>query len=142
MSVRNVIISLFVVLSLFVFIFMKIRNEPRRKPDFSRNLSKVEYTEFALCLINCQEMTANDITYILRNGDIVSKTINKQSCPSYVLKGKTKTGLNITVFVVQCGRATKIYKCYRSDHAINCDCWDESTLPVSSLKIKANASPA
>ena len=130
MKARNVIISLLLTVALFVVIFMKIRSEPRRKLIFNRNPSKVEYSELALCLMSCQEMTANDITYIVRYGDVISKT-NKQNCPSYVLKGETKAGLNITVQAIQCGRVVKIYKCFKSDHIINCNCGDENEDPVS-----------
>lgn len=139
MKARNVIISLFFVLALFLFVFMKISSEPKRKLIFNRNLSKVEYSPLALCLMDCQEITANDVTFLLRNGDVVSKAINKQGCPSYILSGKTKAGLSIKVFVIQCGRAIKIYKCYRSDHTNNCDCGDENILPVSFIKINSNA---
>ena len=117
MKARNVIISLLFVIVLFVFVFMKIRSEPRRKLSFNRNLSKVEYSELALCLMSCQGMTANDINYIMRYGDVINKT-NKQNCPSYVLKGKTKSGQSITVYAIQCGRAIKISKCHKDDHII------------------------
>jgi hypothetical protein len=144
MKARNVIISLFFVLALFVFGFMKIRLEPRRKMIFNRNLSKVEYSQFALCQMNCQQMTANDITYILRNGEVVSKARerSKQPCQTYTLRGKTKIGLDITVIVIQCGRASKILKCYRNVHSVSCECKDEDIIPVSFIKTKTNAFPA
>ena len=132
MKARNVIISLLFTVVLFVFVFLKIRSEPRRKLIFNRNPSKVEYSELALCLMSCQGMTANDITYIVRHGDVINKT-NKQNCPSYVLKGKTRTGQGITVYAIQCGRAIKIYECFKSDHIINCNCGDENARPVSFL---------
>jgi hypothetical protein len=132
MKARNVIISLLFTIVLFVFVFMKIRSEPRRKLIFNRNPSKVEYSELALCLMSCQQMTANDITYIVRHGDVINKT-NKHNCPSYVLKGKTRAGQSITVYAIQCGRAIKIYECFKSDHIINCNCRDENARPVSFL---------
>ena len=132
MKARNVIISLLFVMVLFVVVFMKIRSEPRRKLSFNRNASKVEYSELALCLMSCQGMTANDVNYIIRNGDVLNKT-NKQNCPSYVLAGKTKAGLHITVYAVQCGRSTKIYKCYKSRDILNCSCVDEREQPLSFL---------
>jgi hypothetical protein len=140
MRSRNVIISLFLVLALFVFIFMKIRSEPRKKIVFNRNLSKVEYSQFALCLMNCQFLSANDIDYVLKNGDVVAKTVDrsKHPCPSYILKGKTKTGLSIMVFAIQCGRVAKISKCYLSDNNINCECRDEIAIPISIKKINAD----
>lgn len=144
MKARNVIITLFFVLSLFLWIFMKIRFEPQRKRDFNRNLSKVEYSQFALCLMNCQVMTANDITYVLRNGDVINRKAggNKQPCPSYIITGRTKAGFGITISVIQCGRTTKISKCYRINYTINCKCSDVQVLPVSFIKKHTHAFPA
>ena len=141
MRSRNVIISLFFVLSLFVWLCMKIKFEPQKKRLFNRNLSKVEYSEFALCLMNCHKITANDITYVLRNGEVINKMAdgNKQPCPPYVISGKTKTGFGITIFVIQCGRTTKISRCYRNAFTMDCECRDDHVLPVSFIKTGTDA---
>ena len=81
--------------------------------------------------------------YVLRNAEVLSKTIDrdKQPCPFYILKGETKSGLSITIFATQCGRVTKISKCYRNDNTMRCECRDENIVPVSFIKINANAFP-
>ena len=144
MKARNVIISLVFVLALLVFVFMKIRNEPKRKQGFNRNFSKVEYSKFALCLMDCQEITANDITHILRNGEVLSRSLdlNKQPCPFYALRGKTQKGVSIMVFVTQCGRATKISRCYKNENPVGCNCKEEKVLAMTFINSELDALPA
>jgi hypothetical protein len=138
MKARNVIISLVFVLALLVFVFMKIRNEPKRKHGFNRNFSKVEYSDFALCLMDCQEITANDITRVLRDGEVLSRSLDlqKQPCPFYTLKGRTQKGVSISIDVTQCGRATKISRCYRIGNMVGCNCKEGKVLAMSFYKIK------
>lgn len=141
MKARNVIVSLVFVLALLAFVCMKIRNEPQRKLDFNRNFSKVVYSEFALCLMDCQQITANDITHILKNGEVLSRSLDlqKQPCPFYALRGKTQKGVSIEVFVTQCGRATKISRCYKNSDPSTCNCREEKVLAISFIKLKIDA---
>jgi hypothetical protein len=141
MKERNVIISLVFVLALLVIVFIKIRNEPRKKLGFNRNFSKMEYSEYALCLMDCQQITANDITHILRNGEVLSMSLDlqKQPCPFYIVRGNTKKGVSIEVFVTQCGRANKISRCYKNSDPSTCNCREEKVLKISFIKLKIDA---
>jgi hypothetical protein len=70
MKARNVIISLVFVLALLVFIIIKIRNEPKKKLVLNRNPSRIEYTKFALCRMDCHHINAKSIMGIFRNGEV------------------------------------------------------------------------
>jgi hypothetical protein len=70
MKARNVIISLLFVLALLVVIIIKIRNEPRKKLVLNRNPSRIDYTKFVLCRMDCHHINANSIMGIFRNGEV------------------------------------------------------------------------
>ena len=133
MKARNVIISLFFVLALLVFTFIRVRYwEPKRKVTFKRNVIRVDYTDFALCLMDCQQINANEIAGVIRNGDVASYAIDlqKNNCPEYILKGTNKKGTGLTIFITQCGNVSKVTSCYNDNGAANCKCDGKKTRPL------------
>jgi len=69
MRSRNVIISFLFVLGLLVFIFFKIRfGEPKREVSFKRNPSRIEYSAYAICRMECFNFNANTITSVCGRG--------------------------------------------------------------------------
>ncbi len=133
MKERNVIISLLFVVALLAFTFVKVRYwEPKRKITFKRNINRVNYTEAALCLMDCQQLDANDITEVIRNGEVVSYTRNLQkvNCRDYVLRGKGKKGFNITVFITQCSNVSKVTNCFGVNASGSCNCNDTKPKPI------------
>jgi len=126
------------VLALLVYIFMKIRSEPRKKLTFNRNPSRIEYTQFALCRMDCYGVNANTITSILRNGEI-SRDKRKSSCPVFTVHTLTKRGMNIFITVQQCGTIARVVDCTNVNAAAPCNCIDKENPPISYLKVIANA---
>ena len=137
MKARNVIISLLFVLALLVFIIIKIRNEPKKKLVLNRNPSRIEYTKFALCRMDCHHINANSIMGIFRNGEVNrdKSDLHKKPCPIFTVSGVTKQNMSITLIIQQCGTDAKILDCYDANGILGCNCINDETMPLSFLKI-------
>ena len=69
MKPRNVIISLIFVILLLAYLVIKVRLwQPRKKLTFNRNPSRIEYSQFSLCRMDCHRISANIIAGVFRNG--------------------------------------------------------------------------
>jgi len=137
MKARNVIISLFLVLALLVFIIIKIRSEPKKKLVLNRNPSRIEYTKFALCRMDCHHINANSIMGIFRNGEVnrARSDLHKKPCPIFTVRGVTKQKMNIILVIQQCGNVAKVLDCYDANETVGCNCINDETMPLSFLKI-------
>jgi len=118
MKARNVIISLVFVLALLVFIIIKIRNEPKKKLMLNRNPSRIEYTKFALCRMDCHHINANSIMGIFRNGEVnrARSDLNKKPCPIFTVRGVTKQKMSIIHFFTEVRSNFKI-QFFKSEHS-------------------------
>ena len=136
MKARNVIISLLFVLALLVFTIIKIRNEPKKKLVLNRNPSRIEYTKFALCRMDCYHINANNIMGILRNGEVNRgrSDHHKKPCPIFTVRGITKQKMSIIIIIQQCGTVTKILDCYVANGTVGCNCINDESMPLSFLK--------
>lgn len=143
MSSRNVIITLVFVIALIVFMIFKIRLEPGRKFELNRNATQIKYAQFALCRMDCENISANDITEVLRKGNVDYKysDLTKRPCAIFTILGKSKKGIGITIVIAQCGKVVRITNCYRNDGAMPCNCV-ENKQPISLIKLKIDALPA
>lgn len=135
MKSKNVIISLILVVGILVFIFIRIRNEPRKKLTFNRNPSRIEYSQFALCRMECYSINANSVATIFRNG-VVQNRKRKKTCTTFTVNTLTKQGVNISIVVEQCGTVAKVMDCYTTNRQAPCDCVDNENRPISFLKNK------
>ena len=137
MKARNVIISLLFVLGMLVFIIIKIRNEPKKKLALKRNPSRIKYTKYALCRMDCHHINANSIMGIFRNGDVnlEKSDLHKKPCPIFTVSGVTKQNMSITLIIQQCGTDAKILDCYDANGILGCNCINDETRPLSFLKI-------
>ena len=137
MRSRNVIITLLFVLALLVFTFIRVQYwEPKKKLSFNRNPSRIEYTQLALCLMDCHHISANDIAEIIKTGKInTSKTkLKEKPFPEFTIEGITKNKLSLSVVIIQSGNVAKIKRCNRSDEVFICNCPGEEPQPISFYK--------
>ncbi|HEV8271463.1 MAG TPA: hypothetical protein VGQ04_09190 [Chitinophagaceae bacterium] len=136
MKPKNVIISLVFVMLLLAFIVIKIRTEPKKKLVLNRNPSRIEYTKFALCRMDCHHINANSIMGIFRNGEVnrARSDLHKKPCPIFTIRGITKQKISIIIIIQQCGTVAKILDCYDANGTLGCDCINEETMPLSFLK--------
>ena len=133
MKSKNVIISLILVLALLAFIFIRLRLEPKKKLTFNRNPSRIEYSQFALCRMECYSINANSIIAVFRNG-IVQTRKRRTTCTTFTINTMTKQGMNVFVIVEQCGTVAKVTDCYIANKEAPCSCIDNENRPVSYLK--------
>lgn len=133
MSARNVIISLVVVLGIFIFLFIRSCLQPRKKLTFNRNPSRIEYTAFALCRMECYSINANSIVSIFRNGKVLNRERN-ETCNVYKINTFTKDGRDIYISVEQCGTVAKVADCYIENRKLPCKCFDNENKPLSYSK--------
>ena len=135
MNARNVIISLVLVLALLVFIIIKFSLEPKRKSTFRRNPSRIEYSTFALCRMECYQVNANSVTVIIQKGQ-VHLVKRSTPCSTYRVNMLTKQNRNYFVIIEQCGTVAKVLDCYDANGTVACNCIQNETKPLSILKIK------
>lgn len=137
MKARNVIISLLFVLALLVFIIVKIRYEPKKKLVLNRNPSRIEYTKFALCRMDCHHISANSIMGLFRSGEVnrAKSDLHKKPCPIFTVRGITKQKMSIIIVIQQCGNVAKVLDCYDAKGTVGCNCINDETMPLSFLKI-------
>ena len=145
MSSRNVIVSLVFVILLLGYLFIKMRFwEPRKKLTFNRNPSRIEYTKFALCRMDCYDISANIVIGVFRNGTInrPKSDLHKRPCPIFTIHSLTKQNMSIWIIVQQCGTVAKILDCFNANGAMPCNCTDDNNQPVSFYKLKIDALPS
>jgi len=137
MKPKNVIISLVFVMLLLAFIVIKIRNEPKKKLVLNRNPSRIEYTKFALCRMDCHHINANSIVGIFRNGEVnrARSDIHKKPCPIFTIRGVTKQKMSIIIIIQQCGTVAKVLDCFDANGTVGCNCINDETTPLSFLNI-------
>lgn len=134
MNARNVIISLMLVLALLVLIIIKFSLEPKKKMTFRRNPSRIEYSAFALCRMECYAINANSVTVIIQKGEVrLLKRANP--CSTYKVSMSTKQNKNYFITVEQCGTVVKVLDCYESNVTGGCNCINDEAKPLSILKI-------
>jgi hypothetical protein len=138
MKSRNVIFSLLLILALLAFAFVKMQLwEPHKRLTFNRNPSRIEYTRHALCRMDCRHISANDITEILKKGEInfAKSDLRDRPCPTFALQGFTKKGEHLRVIFAQCGTVGKVITCYSLDEEFICDCPGDQAPGSSLLKL-------
>ena len=134
MNARNVIISLVVVIGLLVFIIIKFSLEPKKKMTFRRNPSRIKYSAFALCRMDCYQINANTVAVIFQKGQVhLLKKSNP--CATYRVTMLTKQNKNYFITVEQCGTSARVLDCYEANVTAGCNCINDETRPVSLLKI-------
>jgi hypothetical protein len=129
MRSRNVILSLLLMLALLAFTFMKVRFwEPKKKPALQRNPSRIEYSQLALCRMDCRNINANDITELIKNGEVnfSESDIKNKPCPLFIVQGLTKKNMSLRLEIIQCGRVAKVIRCSYPGMDYSCNCPGES----------------
>lgn len=133
MKSRNVIISLILIVGVLIFIFIRIRFEPKKRLTFNRYPSRIEYSQYALCRMECYSINANSVVLIFRNGSIVGRK-RKNTCTVFSVNTLTKQKMNIFIAVEQCGTVARVIDCYVINRQAPCDCVDDEHRPISYLK--------
>jgi hypothetical protein len=100
---------------------------------FNRYPSRIEYSRFALCRMDCYSINANSIVAVFRNG-IITDRKRKKTCTVFSVNTVTKQKMNIFISVEQCGTVARVIDCYIMNRQGPCDCTDIEHMPISYLK--------
>jgi len=128
MKDKNVIFSLCLILVVLAIVISRIQHEPRPKEAFERNPSKLSYSKDAICLMDCLQISKEDINEIMQKGIInfSRSDRNNRPCPSFTLQGKTNMGKKLRVLFAQCPEETTVITVYNLKRDIECDCPGDS----------------
>jgi hypothetical protein len=122
MKTKNVTISLLLVLALLGFAIIKRWQEPRRKELFSRRPSQLVFTAYALCRMDCYNLSRAEVLQVMRKGVVLLNKSKSQPCPIYALQGRTAVGRYIRVLFEQCQANTRVINCYDLRKETSCNC--------------------
>lgn len=123
MRSRNVIITLILLASIFLFAIYKKRQEPLPKEAFDRTPARLRFYAFARCRMNCIMITENDIKTIMQKGVINMNKSNRKlgPCPVFAVQARVRSGYVRIVFE-QCRNSTYVVNCFNLEKETACDC--------------------
>ncbi len=127
MNSRNVTFTLLLILAILIFAMVKKRvYEPRRKEVFNRSSATLKYTAFALCRMECNEISKAAVDEIIQKGIINFSRSDRRyrPCPVFALQGRTRSQQYLRIMVEQCGEAIMVLNCYSLEKDTACDCPD------------------
>jgi hypothetical protein len=129
MKPRNVVFTLVIILILFAMGINAVRHQYKAKEAFDRHPDRLQFTEVALCRMNCRQITKDDVYDIIEKGIInFSKSErNSRPCPTYAMQGNTDGGESLRVIITQCANETKVINCYRLKKQVECHCPGDSS---------------
>lgn len=124
MKSRNVILSIFLLVLLFLAFIIRRWNEPVRREAFDRDPPSLVYTKHALCRMDCRQISREEIRQIMQKGIINFSRSNKQDrpCPTFALQGRTNSGENLRIIFAQCATETKVVTAYNLEQNFSCNC--------------------
>lgn len=124
MKRRMVTVPLFLLLLVFLVFLIRRWNEPKRKEAFDRDSPLLVYSGYALCRMQCFQVSKEEVNEIMKKGVINFNRSNRRAfpCPTFVLQGRTSAGQSIQVIFEQCREATKVINCYHLRKDAACDC--------------------
>jgi len=88
------------------------------------NRTEVSYSQKAICLMKCGNISEEGVREILKDGDVdfsASETRAKP-CPSYIIEGETKEGQSLRVIIVKCDSTTTVLEASDFGRKYECSC--------------------
>jgi hypothetical protein len=134
-KVNAIVLIVVIILTGFVWA-LKQCNQSKQKYD-ERDVTtstgdwrhhKLVYTKHARCRMECREISAEEIEYVLSTGIInqeKSKEENEEAdghCPTYALEGNTKDGQHIRIVFGACDKITKVITAIDLGNEHECNC--------------------
>lgn len=125
MRSKNANITLFILIVVLLFAFFKWRNlEYIRSEPINRNTDSLSYTSQALCWMNCQHITKEEIKNIIQKGIIIFNKSNRfaHPCPIFTLRGFNNKKESLELIIQECGNKTILVDCINLKTKANCSC--------------------
>ena len=127
MRSRNVMLTLFLLVSILLFAIYKKRQEVPVREAFHRQPERLYFYAFARCRMQCLDISNDDITRIMRSGVILMNKSNRalRPCPVFSVQARTLKDKYIRVVFEQCRNGTYVVNCYNLEQDTTCDCTTE-----------------
>lgn len=124
MKKRNAFFPFLLVVLVFVAFLIRRWNEPEPKEAFNRSPALFQFTNRALCRMDCWQISRKEVEEIMQKGVIHFNKSNKRArpCPTFALQGRTKRGAYIRVIFAQCATETSVITCYNLEKDFACHC--------------------
>jgi hypothetical protein len=84
----------------------------------------LEYTQHALCRMECRHITEAEVAEILVDGRINTYKSNPrdQPCPTFALEGYSDEGQHLRIVFAPCAGTTRVITCIDLDKEWTCNC--------------------
>jgi hypothetical protein len=98
--------------------------EINRNRGFDRRTSYIEYTQHAICRMDCRQISKTEVQDIMREGSINYRKSNAKGrpCPTYALEGYTNDNQHVRIVFAQCDNTTKVVTCIDLGKDWTCHC--------------------
>ena len=129
MKRRNRLLPFIILAIAFLIFIIRRWNEPVAKEAFDRKPKSLVYTKHALCRMDCQHISKEEIEDLVAHGSINFNKSKKRDtpCPTFALQGTTGKGESIRVIFGQCAGVTKVITCYNLKKDFECHCPGDGT---------------
>lgn len=95
-----------------------------RDRGFDRRTSFLEYTQHAICRMDCRQISKTEVQDVMLEGSINYRKSNVKGspCPTYALEGYTNDNQHVRIVFAQCDNTTKVVTCIDLDKEWQCHC--------------------
>jgi hypothetical protein len=95
-----------------------------RDRGFDRRTSFLEYTQHAICRMDCRHISRTEVQDIMREGSINYRKSNAKGrpCPTYAVEGYTDDNQHVRIVFAQCDNTTKVVTCIDIGKEWECHC--------------------
>lgn len=110
----------------------KITNKPKdpasnptnRERGFDRRISYLEYSNHAICRMQCRKISKAEVEEIMQEGKINYDKSDLQNtrCPRYALEGITKDDQRVRIIFAQCNEKTVVVTVIDLETDYQCNC--------------------
>jgi hypothetical protein len=95
-----------------------------RDRGFDRRISYLEYSNHAVCRMDCRHITKAEVEDIMKNGQINYRKseLDDRRCPRYALEGRTADAQRVRIIFAQCNEKTEVVTVIDLDTEWECHC--------------------
>ncbi|TAL49791.1 MAG: DUF4258 domain-containing protein [Chitinophagaceae bacterium] len=95
-----------------------------RERGFDRRISYLEYSEHAMCRMQCRQISKSEVEDMMKTGNInYSKSdLQNSRCPRYAVEGITADNQKVRIVFAQCNEKTEVVTVIDLDTDWTCHC--------------------
>lgn len=99
-------------------------NKTNRNKRFDRRTSYLEYSNHAICRMQCRKISQAEVQEIMRDGQINYNKSDLQNarCPRYTVEGVTSDDQRVRIVYAQCNESTKVVTVIDLGTDFKCNC--------------------